>query len=222
MAKRNRAVQGTYKNILNVYDRATQNQIDKGLSFYEDAREDAYIIGKQLGYKGSNAVMCGAGILSVLSPRTDYELNRQMAYDLANGLPIQQTEANKAKAIRIMQGENPMLVMGRDSHKTKPFYQAILNPLGNNEVYGLTGYGNKPTHLAVIDRHAGGVYKGLPLSEKQREQIGNWRVNKRISNSYFRACKVLNLPVNILQGITWYVFRDLYKNKRLYTIKKGN
>ena len=45
MAKRNRAVQGTYKNILNVYDRATQNQIDKGLSFYEDAREDAYIIG---------------------------------------------------------------------------------------------------------------------------------------------------------------------------------
>ena len=222
MAKRNRSVQGTYKNILNVYSRATQNQIDKGLSFYEDAREDAYIIGKQLGYKGSNAVMCGAGILSVLSPRTDYELNRQMAYDLANGLYIQQTEANKAKAIRIMQGENPMLVMGRDSHKTKPFFKAILNPLGNNEVYGLTGYGNKPTHLAVIDRHAGGVYKGLPLSEKQREQIGNWRVNKRISNSYFRACKVLNLPVNILQGITWYVFRDLYKNKRLYTIKKGN
>ena len=68
MAKRNRAVQGTYKNILNVYDRATQNQIDKGLSFYEDAREDAYIIGKQLGYKGSNAVMCSALItISVVS-----------------------------------------------------------------------------------------------------------------------------------------------------------
>ena len=113
-----------------------------------------------------------------------------------------------------------MDAMGRDSHKTKAFYQAIVSPLGNNEVWGLTGYGDKHIYLAVVDRHAGGAYLGKPLKEFQREQITHWRVNKRISNAYFKASKHLNIPVNIFQSIVWNVFRDANYNKKPYRIQR--
>ena len=214
---RQNIVKGSFRNILKTYEESTQEQRDKGLAFYEDARSQAYEIGKQLGYIGSNAVRQGAGIIAVLSPRMDWDKNLEIAFYVVNALNFSnQTERDKAKATRIMEGENPMLVMGRDSHKTKSFYQAMVNPLGNNEVYNLTGYGDKVTYLAVVDRHAGGVYKGMPLKEYQREQIGHWRVNRRISRGYFKAAKQLDMPVNDVQAITWVTFRDSWKGKKPY------
>ena len=215
-------VQGSFRNLLNVYDGATNEQRIKGEVFYEDARDFAKELGNDLGYANSyKGLLIGAGILSVLSPRMDWDINKLAAKEfVSNRFTNRQTGANNDKALLIAQGNDPMNVMGRDSHKTKAFYQAIINPLGNNEVWGLTGYGDKHTHLAVIDRHAGGAYMGKPLKEFQREQISHWRVNKRISHAYFTAAKHVNIPINIFQSIVWNVFRDEFYNKRPYAIRR--
>lgn len=215
-------VKGSWRNLLNVYDDATNEQRVKGEFFYEDARDFAKGLGNDLGYSNSyKGLLIGAGILAVLSPRTDWDVNKRAAKEFVlNKFTNRQTGANNEKALLITKGNNPMDVMGRDSHKTKAFYQAIVSPLGNNEVWGLTGYGDKHIYLAVVDRHAAGAYLGKPLQEYQREQITHWRVNKRISHAYFIAAKHVDIPVNIFQSIVWNVFRDEYYKKRPYPIRK--
>ena len=215
-------VRGSWRNLLNVYEDATNEQRIKGEVFYEDARDFAKELGNDLGYSNSyKGLILGAGIISVLSPRTNWEVNKQAAKEfVSNRFTNRQTGANNEKALLIAKGNDPMDVMGRESHKTKAFYKAICDPLGSNEVWGLTGYGDRHTHLAVVDRHAGGAYLGKQLQEFQREQITHWRVNKRISNAYFKASKHVNIPVNIFQSIVWNVFRDANYNKKPYNIQR--
>ena len=214
-------VKGSYKNLMDVYWQATPEQIDKGEAFYENARDESKLLGNELGLKGHKAITVGAGIISVLSPRMDWDLNLASAkVFIAEGYTNRQTNTNNRKAKLIQMGTDPMEVMGRDSHKTKAFYQAICSPLGNNEVWDLQGYGDKHTTLAVIDRHAGGAYIGKPLQEYQRNQITHWRVNKRISNAYFRGAKELLMPVNVFQAVVWNVFRDENYGKRPYAIRR--
>ena len=215
-------VQGSWRNLLNVYWDATNEQRLKGEVFYEDARDFAKELGNDLGYANSyKGLLIGGGILSVLSPRMDWDVNKLAAKEfVANRFTNRQTGPNNEKALLIVNGKDPMDAMGRESHKTKAFYQAIVNPLGNNEVWGLTGYGDKHTHLAVIDRHAGGAYHGKPLKEYQRAQISHWRINRRISNAYFKAAKHVNTPVNIFQSIVWNVFRDEFYKQRPYPIRR--
>ena len=215
-------VKGSWRNLLNVFWDADNEQRVKGELFYEEARDYAKELGNDLGYSNSyKGLLIGAGIVSVLSPRMDWDVNKLAAKDFVlNRFTNRQTGSNNDKALLIAKGNDTMDVMGRESHKTKAFYQAIVNPLGNNEVWGLTGYGDSHTHLAVIDRHAGGAYLGKPLKEFQREQITHWRVNKRISNAYFKAAKHVNIPVNIFQSIVWNVFRDEFYGKRPYAIRR--
>ena len=219
--EQSRIVQGSWRNLIKYYEMALPQQIIHGEAFYEDARDYAKEIGILAGYKYSHAVSIGAGIISVLSPRMDWDRNKEIAKQfILTGETKYQTQLNQTKAKDILSGKDPMDVMGRESHKTKAFYQAIVNPLGNNEVWGLTGYGDSHTYLAGIDRHAGGAYLGKPLKEFQREQITHWRVNKRISNAYFKAAKHVNIPVNIFQSIVWNVFRDEFYGKRPYAIRR--
>lgn len=214
-------VKGSWRNLIKCYEMATPEQIIEGESFYEDARDYSKEIGILAGYKYTHAVSIGAGIISVLSPRIDWDRNKEIAKQfILTGETKYQTHTNQTKAHDILSGKDPMDVMGRESHKTKSFYQAILNPNGNNEVWNLQGYGRKKTNLAVIDRHAGGAYAGKPLQEYQRAQLSHWRVNKRISTAYFRGAKYTNRPVNIFQSIIWNVFRDNHKYMKPYPIRR--
>ena len=143
-------VKGSWRNLLNVYGDATNEQITKGEAFYEDARNFAKELGKALGFDGYRTVSIGAGIISVLSPRTDWDVNKLAAKEfVSNRFTNRQTGVNNEKALLVADGWDPMDAMGRDSHKTKAFYKAICDPLGNNEVWGLTGYKDKHTYLAL-------------------------------------------------------------------------
>jgi len=170
--EQSRIVQGSWRNLIKYYDMALPQQIIHGEAFYEDARDVSKELGILAGYKYSHAVSIGAGIISVLSPRMDWDRNKEIAKQfILTGETKYQTQQNQIKAKEILSGKDPMDVMGRESHKTKAFYQAILNPNGNNEVWNLQGYAQKKTNLAVIDRHAGGAYTGKQLQEYQRIQL---------------------------------------------------
>ena len=113
-----------------------------------------------------------------------------------------------------------MEVLGKQSYKTKAFYKAIKDPEGNNLIDYVVGF-DKPTEMAVIDRHAGGVYYGYPLIESERKQLSTWKVIKRISNAYIKVAEGLDIPLNELQAVTWHSFRNKYKNKYAISIRKS-
>tara|TARA_Y100001951_G_C11267381_1_gene256476 strand:- start:378 stop:1025 length:648 start_codon:yes stop_codon:yes gene_type:complete len=211
MTKQQNAIKGSYKNLLNWFTYATEENKEYGSQFYYNAHMIGTEVGHELGYNGYDATKVGSAILAILSPRTDWDKNVGYAFEFVNlGWVNSQTKDNNNKCIAIMEGENPMDVMGRTSYKVKPFFKAILNPDGDNEVTDLVGF-NKPTKLAVVDRHIGGAYFNRPLKEFQRYYLGMPKVTKRISGGCFRVAKELNIPVNIVQGVIWSQFRDEYK-----------
>ena len=90
----------------------------------------------------------------------------------------------------------------------------------NNLINYVVGF-DKPTEMAVSDRHAGGVYYGYPLIESERKQLSTWKVIKRISNAYIKVAEGLDIPLNELQAVTWHSFRNKYKNKYAISIRKS-
>ena len=137
-------------------------------------------------------VTVGAGILAALSPQTEWGDNIHLAHLLiGTGHASGQTGVNNEKALKILQGEDPMTVL--KGRKVVPFYKAIVNPEGDN-----------PT---VVDRHASAVYMGRPLIEKELNQLQSPVIYRRISGAYAKAAKVKGVHPNVLQAQTWLQWR---------------
>ena len=75
-----------------------------------------------------------------------------------------------------------------------PFYLAIVDPRGENAI-------------PVIDRHAGAVYLGESMTDKQQRKLSNVAVNTRIVHAYRLIAEQLELHVHQLQATTWVEWR---------------
>jgi len=222
MAKAENQIKGSYKNILNEYFKSSREEKMLGKLFYPNANATAIDIGHRLGFNDSESLIVGAGIIAALSPQIEWLNNIVLAFEFVETkYAKKQTKANNNKALKILEGENPMDVLGREAFKVKAFYMAIVDPHGNNLIEKVSGFPNNKKQLAVIDRHAGGVYFGWPLIEKERRQLGNWKTLSRISKAYFKVAEGLNIPLNELQSVTWHSFRNKYQNKHALSIRKG-
>ena len=222
MAKSENQIKGSYKNILNEYFNSSVEEKMLGRLFYPNANAAAIDIGSRLGFNNSEALIVGAGIIAALSPQTEWLNNIVLAFEFAEiKYAKKQTQANNNKALKILEGEDPMDVLGKEAYKVKAFYKAIQEPYGNNLIEKVSGFPDNKKQLAVIDRHAGGVYFGWPLVEKERRQLSNWKTLGRISKAYFKVAQGLNIPLNELQATTWVSFRNKYQNKQALSIRKG-
>ena len=221
MAKAENQIKGSYKNILGEYFNSSIEEKMLGKRFYPNAHATAIELGNELGFT-YDALSIGAGIIASLSPQTEWLRNIQYAYEFVQTKKCpSQTKANNAKALAILEGSDPMLVLGKGSYKVKAFYKAIEDPYGDNYITDVSGFKDNKTNLAVIDRHAGGIYLGYPLIEKERRQLTNWKTIHRISKGYFKVARGLNIPVNEVQAVTWHSFRNKYKGKIALHIRKG-
>ena len=221
MAKAENQIRGSYKNILGEYFNSSNEEKMLGKRFYPNAHATAIELGNELGVT-YDALSIGAGIIASLSPQTEWVRNLQYAYEFVQTKKCpSQTKANNAKALAILEGSDPMLVLGKGSYKVKAFYKAIVDPYGDNYITAVSGFKDNKTNLAVIDRHAGGIYLGYPLIEKERRQLTNWKTIHRISKGYFKVARGLNIPVNEVQAVTWHSFRNKYKGKIAMAIRKG-
>lgn len=191
--KRNRQIRGSRQNILDVYNRSDQWVRQAGDMWYPNAHYTAIEVGNLVGYRGDTALQVGAGMIAATSPNRDWYKNIQDAKLIARGYDApSQYGDNVIKAERIRDGEAPLNVLG--GVKVVPFYLAIVDPRGDNA-------------LPVIDRHAGAIYKGDSLTEKQRDKLSNIGVNVRISHAYRLIAEQLELHVHQLQATTWVEWR---------------
>jgi hypothetical protein len=221
MAKAENQIKGSYRNILDEYFRSSKEEKTLGKLFYPNANATAIDIGHRLGFNDSEGLTIGAGIIAALSPQTEWLNNVALSFEfIETKWANKQTKANNNKALKILDGEEPMDVLGPEAFKVKAFYKAIREPYGNNLIEKVVGFPNNKKQLAVIDRHAGGVYFGWPLIEKERRQLGNWKTLGRISKAYFKVAEGLNISINELQAVTWVSFRNKYQNRKALTIRK--
>ena len=193
MAKAENIVKGSYQNIVEAYNNASESSRKEGQFWYHDAHEIALQVSKLLD---TNDIRVGAGIISALSPQKDWGDNVAEALVFtAQGFSKTQTQANNDKARKISEGQDPATVLG--GAKVIPFYHAILEPEGN--------------YKPVIDRHALAVYYGKPVTRRDLGRATkNPRVMQRIQSAYVRASKEVGQHYNVVQATTWVQHR---KNK---------
>ena len=193
---------GAEKNILKVWERASGDVITEGSEWYPLARDIANDIGSLLeDTLGSitvsnpstaiDKIVSGAGIISALSPQVEWGENIHYAMLLVKDGTRKHTQANHDKAVRIMNGERPLDVLG--GRKVRAFYKAIVAPRGSGE--------------PVIDRHAVAVYMKRSLTNKQLGYLRNRDVMDRVQGAYIKASKILGVPHHQVQAVTWNEWR---------------
>ena len=108
------------QNIRDAWNAATDDQITRGRAWYTVAHDLAEMV-------GNGDVRKGAGVISALSPRMQWDQNVAVAIDAMNGQPIKAMGASVRKAQAILDGTDPELVLPI-SAKTGNFYLNIVDP----------------------------------------------------------------------------------------------
>lgn len=173
-------------NILTVWNRATEDQLARGRTWYQTANDVATLISE-------GNTRAGAGVLAALSPQKSWDANVKLATDtLANGEARGHVRNALDKAERIMLGEDPLSVLPADS-KTWNFFRAIIDP--------------EDAEAVVIDRHAHDLAVGERYGECDRG-LSNKRRYATLALAYRNAANRIDEIPSVVQAVTWVVWRE--------------
>lgn len=189
-------------NILKHYDMSTEDERQRGLVWYENARTFCQHLADGSGLPLEKVI----GIVAALSPQNSWDINKAMAATFimrkGKGRVKNRVCDGKAKAIYLTDdlGSIESLLGKYDNSalKTKSFYKNILNP-GCIET-------------VTIDRHAINVCRQSPDNVKANDNS----VYKLTENQYnfFTKCyrsaaNKLGISPSSLQAIVWESYRRL-------------
>ena len=220
MATKRRLVRGSYQNILDCFERASSSTVVEGGTWYPLANGWAEVVGKRLNHYGHSVleskhekIVMGAGVISAMSPQTDWDTNKKMAWEFAETLekPNWCTDINYKKALAIV--DTPIAPFGLQTvileehiakilhgKKTTAFFRNIVNPFGQN-------------NLPTIDRPAISIYLGRRCTYKELVRGLEGTANKTISSAYIKASKILECTPQVVQAITWVQWRKEIKGE---------
>lgn len=171
------------ENIVSVFDRATNEEVEHGLSWYLDANRIALDVGK-------GDLKLGAGLLAVLSPRLKWNKNVEYAYHAVEyGWPYPGMSAITNKVIRLLEGESADTVV--NGEKTVSFYRNIVNPFSDD---------------VTVDRHAIDIALATRHNDDTRPSLSKSRYEE-LANAYRDAAKRCSIFPLELQAITWVAWR---------------
>lgn len=172
--------------IVNRYRGASKEHLDAGTHWYERAHEVATKL-------GSGDARKGAGIISALSPLTNWDLNIRRAHELVKTGDTKSMSYNQTvgKAKRILAGENPEdLFDEKSGPKTHSFFHNIANP-------------SNPIPV-TIDRHAYDIAVGQKGALDDRGGKLKGARYAHFADAYRNATHKLGLEVpNQVQAVTW-------------------
>lgn len=212
-------LRGSFRNIIKIYDMASDELKAEGESWYPEAHimarnvgeiafprpyTDGDIVSSRYEYR---QVLLGAGIISVFSPQMVWEKNIRAANVFAGSFdkPVWITNRDYDKAVKMVkcvrentdvEPDDILEILGEGAVKTRPFFMNILNPYGHVRLNGIT-----------IDRHAIAIYLGETPNSLQVGRASSKNGNSQIQNSYKLAAKKLGIHHNALQATTWLEWR---------------
>jgi hypothetical protein len=180
------------RNILKVYDQATADEINEGLTWYARANAEARIL--------HDRYVVGCSVVAAVSPGLRWERNIEAARRIIDGesldgLGVRWYDGVR-KAERIIAGEKPLSVLR--GNKVRAFYRCIVNPKNKNAV--------------CIDGHAYAIWAGRRIGTMDVPNITD-KMYESISADYREAADLAGILPNQIQAITWIVWRRIHLDK---------
>lgn len=185
------------KNILDILALATDEEIKQGQNWYSNAQSFA---NEQAGIYGVSLEIV-AGIISALSPASDWERNKIEAIEVLKGnssFKYATYGMNVKKAFVIREaGLHVDIASFFPSNKTYNFYHNIVNP--------------SDKRFVTVDRHALSIANGSVREDKTITNIEY----KELAIYYTKAAKIAGFLPCVIQAITWEKWRSAkgYKSK---------
>ena len=206
MKRYKKAVEAQLQHVLSL---ATPEDWDNGLHWYQRANDQARAISERYNI----TVEMSAGVIACLSPGSKWGRNvvdaERMVGAYTSGLEIPQIgvygQKNVAKALRILAGEDPMVVIPEEtSPKVRAFYQCILAPSTSEAV--------------CVDRHAKALLYNLASKRKGYASNDKLSLVKRseyeyLAKYYRRVAEVYNVLPHQIQGTSWTTWKRLGESK---------
>ena len=173
------------KHILNWYNQATTDEVQDGLSWYEDAQQFARL----MAYKYNYSVNQISQIISILSPQTDWnanKLNTELFLVHGKNIKIYATNMQKEKCEKVL---NNTYSIPLTAQKTYAFADNIANT---------------QSVKVTIDRHASkvanNVLQGGSVSIAKTQYL-------EFEKAYNFVANKLNITAYQLQAITWVTYK---------------
>lgn len=211
------------RNITSAFRLATDGDRAIGHGWYARARDLAEQLATEYtagnGHYSEEELKAAAGVIAALSPRLAWRKNveyAKFAYMVHGDLPhldnaddpgvaeayfagmIPTLNANARKAFRILNGEDPDVVLG--GPKVRAFYFTIVNPTDPRAV--------------VVDRHAIDIAFGQVLNDQSRGlALGRKGAYDAVSSLYRKAAVILSRELGEIwspaqvQATTWTYWR---------------
>jgi hypothetical protein len=138
-------------------------------------------------------IQCVVGFVAALSPRNSWASQLKNTRSqiecaiMAEPIPFAGTNANKKKGLRIINGEQPMAVLG--GPKVRAFYQAVLS---GGKLGG-----------AVIDVHAWAAVSGDYSGRLGAPQY------RAAASAFAMAASAMRMTVHEVQALAWVEHRKL-------------
>jgi hypothetical protein len=180
------AVDYYVRNIISVWNLATEAELNDGRDWYTQAHRTAEML-------ADGDVKVGAGLLAALSPQTAWWLNVELACEAFDqGAASRHLGDACSKANKIMAGVDPESVLPMQ-RKTGQFYRCILDP-------------SDPVAVC-IDRHAYDICVGIPLGDWNRGLSAKGRY-ALVAQCYWEAAQRLGEIPSVVQAVCWVAWRN--------------
>jgi hypothetical protein len=183
-------------NLLAITNRITQDDVNAGVHWYAEARQECQLIAGETGLPLEQVV----GVVAATSPRTYWGKNIMVARTLIHRWlknpsttpeqlsPLPVTMVQRLKALQILRGRPiEATLIGANSNKTRSFYRCILNPAHQTEV--------------CIDSHAyrqatgfSGKAKKISMTKPQYQEI---------QDAFRQLAKLVGLTPCQAQAVLW-------------------
>lgn len=197
------------RNVLDVYASATSEQRSEGLAWYSAAHTFALGLAERYGL----SLVQAAGIIAVLSPQVSWDRNMVAADEICRtGDAVAVLGASKAKALRILAGEDPAEVMGCPAckrgarkhvcsgKKVRSFFACIVDP-------------DNPFSVCV-DRHAFDIANGRVGGAALRKVLDRVGMYEQVADTYRHAARAADVSPASMQAITWVAWRAITERER--------
>lgn len=188
-------LQPSADNIVRVFEDATAEQRDAGMSWYHDAHGAAASLDPDNPRRA-------AGVIAALSPQMWWARNLEMAARAyADGEASGTLGRSVAQANAILAGADPLDVLR--GPKVRAFFALIADP-------------DDPDNV-VIDRHAVDIAVGRRQSVRERDHafpLARRNRYVRFADAYRAAARLLGVTAAQVQAVTWVAWRDQYAGVR--------
>lgn len=183
-AKNGVSIERMRKMINNTLAKSTPELENDGKNWYRSAYNDCAEIAMRTPYTVDQI----AGAVAHLSPRMPWSRNIELAKTLATTGTAPCMKRSLDNAIAALNSNDPMETFGKDAHKTRAFYQNIMN---NHQ-------------MVTVDVWAARIAIGTKDAEKMLSRKGMYQA---VAHAYKLAAKDNNVSPAEAQAIAWCVIR---------------